>query len=222
MQHTHSKFDADMQSLRSLVVTMGQSVEKQFLRSVESIRTSDLRLASEVLEEEQQVNHMHLQIDLLCNQIIAKRQPIAVDLREILSILHINNDLERIGDEAKKIAYRARDLHNDPLPIDVGSIGHMAELVGVMVNTSVRAFVTLDPGSATALHERDDEVDALRDRLVSELVGAMGRLPNDVGTALALVFVVQSIERVGDHAKNIAEYIFNAVEGVDTRHRARG
>lgn len=221
MQHTHSQFDADMQALRSLVVTMGQDVEKQFLQSVESIRLSDLRLASIVLEKEEQVNRMHLQIDLMCNQIIAKRQPIAVDLREILSILHINNDLERIGDEAKKIAYRARDLHNDPLPIDVASIEHMAQLVGAMVHASVRAFVTLDPASSKALHERDSEVDALRDHLVSELVSAMGRQPGDVGTALALVFVVQSIERVGDHAKNIAEYIVNAVEGVDTRHRAR-
>ncbi len=218
MQHTHTQFDTDLYALRCATTTMAADVERQFLRSVDAIRAQDIGLASKVLIEETAINEMHVQIDLRCNQIIAKRQPIAVDLREILAILHINSDLERIGDEAKKIAFKVRELKNRTQPIELSGLVQMTNIVCEMLRESVRAFVNHDAHVATVPRIRDAEVGQLRDQRIADLLQAMRRDPENVSAALALVFVVQSIERVGDHAKNIAEYVVNVVEGIDARH----
>ncbi|MGE0312618.1 MAG: phosphate signaling complex protein PhoU [Lautropia sp.] len=218
MEHTTSQFDTELQALRHGATTMGQMVERQFIRAVDAVRMEDLGLAAQVLADEADVNRMHVQIDLRCNRIIARRQPIAVDLREIIAILHINNDLERIGDEAKKIAFKARDLAGRTLPIDTAVIERMSAIASDMVRCAVEAFEKHDIGVSQTLAARDAEVDALRDTMISALVASMADDPKGVSTALALVFIVQSIERVGDHAKNIAEYVVTVVEGVDTRH----
>lgn len=218
MLHTHTQYDTELYALRCAITTMASDVERQFLRSVDAIRTQDLSLASKVMIEETAINDMHVQIDLRCNQIIAKRQPIAVDLREILAILHINSDLERIGDEAKKIALKVRELKNRPQPIELAGLEKVTLIVCEMLRESVQAFVDHDAQVAELLRIRDAEVDQLRDARIADLLQAMSRDPENVSAALALVFVVQSIERVGDHAKNISEYVVNVVEGVDTRH----
>ncbi len=218
MLHTHTQYDTELYALRCATTTMASDVERQFLRAVDAVRTQNIGLASKVLTEEAAVNAMHIQIDLRCNQIIAKRQPLAVDLREILAILHINNDLERIGDEAKKIAYKVRELKNRAQPIDSAGIEKMTQIVCEMLRASVEAFVVHDSTVSELLQVRDAEVDALRDQRIAELITAMSQDPANVSPALALVFVVQSIERVGDHAKNIAEYAVNVVEGIDPRH----
>ncbi len=218
MLHTHTQYDTELYALRCATTTMASDVERQFQRAVDAVRTRNIGLASKVLIEEAAVNAMHIQIDLRCNQIIARRQPIAVDLREILAILHINNDLERIGDEAKKIAFKVRELKNRVQPIDSVGIEQMTNIVCEMLRASVEAFVVHDSTVAELLQVRDAEVDALRDQRIAELLQAMSQDPANVSAALALVFVVQSIERVGDHAKNIAEYVVNVVEGIDPRH----
>ena len=218
MQHTHSQYDTELYTLRCSITTMANDVERQFLRSVDAIRTQDIGLASKVLIEETAINDMHVQIDLRCNQIIARRQPIAVDLREILGILHINSDLERIGDEAKKIAFKVRELKNRTQPIELAGLEKMTLIVCEMLRQSVQAFVDHDANVAEPLRIRDTEVDQLRDERIADLLQSMSRDPENVSAALALVFVVQSIERVGDHAKNIAAYVVNVVEGVDPRH----
>jgi phosphate transport system protein len=218
MLHTHTQYDTELYALRCATTTMASDVERQFLRAVDAVRTQNLSLANQVLIEEAAVNAMHIQIDLRCNQIIAKRQPLAVDLREILAILHINSDLERIGDEAKKIARKVRELKNRAQPIDSAGIEQMTQIVCEMLRASVEAFVLHDATVAKLLQVRDAEVDALRDQRIAELLHAMSQDPTNVSAALALVFVVQSIERVGDHAKNIAEYVVNVVEGIDPRH----
>ena len=221
MDHTTSQFDTELKALRHAATTMGQMVERQFIRAVDAVRLEDLGMAAQVLADEAEVNRMHVQTDLRCNRIIARRQPIAVDLREIIAILHINNDLERIGDEAKKIAFKARDLQGRTLPIDTEIIEKMAATASDMVRCAVEAFEKRDPKVSQILAQRDAEVDAYRDGMITELVGSMAKDPKIVATALALVFIVQSIERVGDHAKNVAEYVVNVVEGVDTRHAKR-
>jgi phosphate transport system protein len=218
MLHTHTQYDTELYALRCATTTMASDVERQFQRAVDAVRTQNIGLASKVLIEEAAVNAMHIQIDLRCNQIIAKRQPIAVDLREILAVLHINNDLERIGDEAKKIAFKVRELKNRTQLIDATGIEQMTNIVCEMLRASVEAFLVHDSTVAELLQVRDAEVDALRDQRIAELLQAMSRDPANVSVALALVFVVQSIERVGDHAKNIAEYVVNVVEGIDPRH----
>jgi phosphate transport system protein len=218
VEHTYTQFDTDLQRLRSASTTMASLVERQFLRAVDAVLTEDPGRIAQVLADETEVNRMHMQTDLLCNQMIARLQPIAVDLREILAALHMNNDLERIGDEAKKIALKARQLDVRPLPIATERIGGMAGIACEMLRLAVDAYIRQDPKVAGALARRDREVDDLRNQLTAELTAVMGSSPGVVSTALALIFVVQSIERVGDHATNISEYVVTVVEGTDTRH----
>jgi phosphate transport system protein len=221
--HTLTAFDVDIDGMRSAVITMGGLVEKQFIRAVDAIRYCDLRLISQVLSDEEIVNKLHIQADLLCNQILARRQPFAVDLREVIAAIHSVNDLERVGDEAKKIALKARDLETNAqrlgLPLD--RVHAMAESARVMLAEALDAVVRHDPGVAAQLVQRDLEVDAQRDALRKDLMQRMASDPETVSAALDLIFVVQSIERVGDHAKNISEYVVNVVQGVDLRHTAR-
>jgi phosphate transport system protein len=217
--HTHRQFDTDIERLRSAVTVMGGLVERQFIRAVDSVRLRDLGIAAQVLADEERVNQLHVQSDLRCNQTIARRQPIAIDLREIIAVIHTNNDLERIGDEAKKIAYKAQVFQNAEPPVDMDRVERMALLVSDMLRAAIEdAFVRHDIEVAATLAARDDEVDDLRDELIADLMNVMARSPESVAAALAMVFVVQSIERVGDHAKNIAEYVVNVVEGIDLRH----
>jgi len=216
--HTFRQFDTDIERMRSAVSMMGGLVERQFLRAVDAVRDGDLHLVTQVLEDERVVNQLHLESDLRCNQMIARRQPIAVDLREIIAVIHSINDLERIGDEAKKIALKARQFVGAPLPIPFEPVLRMSEIVVEMLRGAIDAFVRQDEGAAVRLSMRDDEVDALRDELVGQLIKRMIDDPDVVSNALALVFIVQSIERVGDHAKNIAEYVVHVVSGVDPRH----
>ncbi len=217
-EYAHRQFDTDIEVLRSTVTTMAGLVERQFVRAVDAIRLRDPGLIADVLEDEQHVNRLQVESDLRCNRTIARRQPIAIDLREIVAVIHIVNDLERIGDEAKKIAIRSRDFEAEPSPIGVEGVERMAALVRSMLDAAVDAFVRHDPAVAARLGECDGEVDALRDELIERLMRAMAEQPGAVSAGLAMVFVVQSIERVGDHAKNIAEYVVNVVEGVDLRH----
>ena len=217
-EHTHRQFDTDIDVLRSAVTMMGGLVERQLVRAIDAVRLRDLDLVAQVLADEQKVNQLHLETDLRCNQIIAKRQPIAIDLREIIAVIHTINDLERIGDEAKKIALKARVLHLAESPIAMDRIEQMSSLVRGMLDSAIDAFVRHDTTVAGVLGQRDDEVDALRDELIEELVATMSSHPDTVSPGLALIFVVQSIERAGDHAKNIAEYVVNVVEGIDLRH----
>lgn len=216
--HTFKQFDTDIEKMRSTVSMMGGLVERQLLRAIDAVRDHDLGRVTQVLEDERVVNQLHLESDLRCNQMIARRQPIAVDLREIIAVIHSINDLERIGDEAKKIALKARQFVDAPLPIPFDQIERMAGIVVEMLRGAIDAFVRQDADAAARLTSRDDEVDALRDRLVEQLIGRMTEAPAVVAEALALVFVVQSIERVGDHAKNVAEYVVHVVSGVDPRH----
>jgi phosphate transport system protein len=218
VDHTYSQFDTDLARLRSASTAMATLVERQFLRAVDAVLHEDLGRVAQVLTDETEVNRMHMQTDLMCNQMIARLQPIAVDLREILAALHMNNDLERIGDEAKKIALKARLLGTRPLPIATDRISRMAESAAEMLRLAVDAYIRQDARVANELVVRDREVDSLRNELTADLTAIMGATPSSVSPALALIFVVQSIERVGDHATNISEYVVTVVEGTDTRH----
>jgi phosphate transport system protein len=216
--HTNKQFDTDIERMRSTISMMGGLVERQLVRAIDAVRDGDLQRVTQVLEDEHAVNQLQLESDLRCNQMIARRQPIAVDLREIVAVIHSMNDLERVGDESKKIALKARQFVGAPTPIPFEPILRMSEIVVEMLRSAIDAFVRQDEGAAARLSMRDIEVDALRDELVSQLITRMSEDSKVVSSALALVFVVQSIERVGDHAKNIAEYVVHVVSGVDSRH----
>jgi phosphate transport system protein len=218
--HTNKAFDIDLDGMRSALMMMGGLVEKQIDRAVRACTRLDLALASQVLADEEIVNSLQMQVDLLCNQIIARRQPIAIDLREVIASIHTVNDLERIGDEAKKIVIKARSLQQlssiDGLPLD--RIEIMGERAVAMMRHALNAFLRQDTKALGMLTKADAEIDALRDELHAELMRIMAQQPSLVATCVDLVFIVQSIERIGDHAKNVAEYIVNVVEGIDMRH----
>jgi phosphate transport system protein len=223
IDQTVKSFDQDMERVRSIVVAKGGQVEKQFTRALDAVRYGDLRLASLVLADEAMVNQMQVQADLLCNQVIARRQPIAIDLRELVGAIHTIHDLERIGDEAKKIAIRSKGIETYPerasLPLE--QVTTMAEHVRSMLARALDAMVRHDAGLASTVAGMDVEVDRERDALQENLLARMGTDAGAIAAALDTMFVVQSIERIGDHAKNLAEYVINIVEGVDMRHSGR-
>ncbi|MGE0312768.1 MAG: phosphate signaling complex protein PhoU [Lautropia sp.] len=221
-EHTMKAFDIDIDHLRSNILKMGGLVERQLARAIDGVRLGDVGLMAEVLREEEVVNQLHVETDLLCNQVIAKRQPIAVDLREIIAILHMVNDLERVGDEAKKIVLKVRRLEGRSMPIAIDPVSAMASDACEMLRLALDAFVRHDTSIAEVLNRRDDRLDEQRDALTQQLLSCMAGNSGAVASCMDLIFVVQSIERVGDHAKNIAEYVVNVVEGVDRRHQDVG
>jgi phosphate transport system protein len=217
-EHTYKAFDTDIAGMRRAVIEMGSLAAQQFRRAVSAVSSGDAGTVAQVLADERVVNALHLHLDLMCNQIIALRQPIAIDLREVIGVIHTINDLERIGDEAKKIALKSRSIDARALAAQVDRIDGMAALAGDMVTRAIDAFVRHDVSVALQLGACDDAVDALRDELVRELMDRMAAEPALVAPALDLILVVQSIERVADHAESVAEYVVNVVEGVDMRH----
>lgn len=217
--HTHAAFDNDIERLRACVTTMGGLVERQLQGALTAVRACDEGIVERVLADEVEVNRLHVETDRRCNLAIAMRQPAAADLREIVSVIHINGDLERVGDEAKKIALRSRDVCGMPLPpVPVARLDRAAALAAAMLRSAVDAYVRQDAQVLATLHDQDADLDAQRDALVDELLGSMSSQPHSASSALAMIFIVQSLERIGDHAKSIAEYVVQIVDGVDVRH----
>jgi phosphate transport system protein len=218
--HTDTSFDADIGGMRRAILSMGRLAAEQFRRAVVSVGSGDAGLVAEILATERRVNRLHVEIDGLCAEIIAKRQPIAVDLREVIGTIHIAADLERIGDEAKKIAKKGRSIQGDSLQDVVSSMRGMADRAADMFDRALDALTRHDVSVAAGLAASDDEVDTLRETLTSTLVARMGSEPGCIESALNLVMIVRSIERVADHAESIGEIIVNVSEGVDLRHKS--
>ena len=217
--HTYRQFDTDIDAMRSAVSTMGGLVERQIVRAIDAVRHGDLRLLTQVLEDERVVNQLHVESDLRCNRMIALRQPIAVDLREIIAVIHTINDLERIGDEAKKIAKTAKQLHTATSPfMPQIRLSHIADAVVDMLRTALDAYARLDTIAAAQVVRQDKEVDAEFKGIMRQLITYMIEDPRTISQAIELMFVAKSVERIGDHAKNIAEYVVYMVKGRDVRH----
>lgn len=219
-EHTLKAFDADIDGMRSAVITMGGLVEKQFTRAADAVLHGDLRLISLVLAEEAIVNQQHVQADLLCNQILARRQPIAIDLREVLASIHTVNDLERIGDEAKIIAQKTLSIHarggrpHDGISLEMD---RLATIASQRVQGALDSLARLDVNQAWTLVRADKAEDLFQDILRS-----LGACPVDGELALASVIDValalKALQRVADRAQNLAEYVIYIVEGQDVRH----
>jgi len=219
-EHTIKQFDADMGTIRSGVLAMGGLVEKQLSRAIEELETEAAESAvDEVGADEKQINQMQVQIDHQCMQIIAKRQPAAVDLRMVLTIVKITNDLERIGDEVKKIAYKAASAESDKLVrVRFYDVVRSLALAQRMLRMALDAFARLDVNAAAEIVDLDDEIDAAFASIMRQLISYMMEDPRTIGASLEIVFMAKSIERIGDHAKNIAETVVQAVKGTDVRH----
>ena len=213
-------FAVELAELRNKLLHMGGMVESAVHRSVRALVDRDESLALKVLDGEPAINQMEKEVDELCTRLLVLQQPMARDLRFLTSVLKINTDLERMGDLAKNIANRTlRLLKVPPLKINV-DIPHISSLVEQMLLKSLDAFVQEDADLAQEVLLADDEVDALRTAGIFEIVNFMQNNPPMVQAAMELVFVVRNLERIGDHATNMAEDVIFMTKGVDVRHRS--
>jgi phosphate transport system protein len=220
-EHTHKQFDAEMETIRSGVLAMGGLVETQLARAISILGEDEGEgTFDQVGADEQQINQMQMTIDQQCSQIIAKRQPAAIDLRMILTITKIVNDLERVGDEVKKIAYKATQTRgSDRLTRMRGyDVVRAAEHAQEMLQMTLDAFARLDVTAAAEVIHRDEDIDTAFQAIMRQLISYMMEDPRTITSALEIVFVAKSIERIGDHAKNIAEAVVQVVKGKDVRH----
>jgi phosphate transport system protein len=219
--HTHKQFDNEMEAIRSGVLTMGGLVETQLARAIMLVEGKEEQgLVEEVGADEQRINQMQVDMDLQCSQIIAKRQPAAIDLRMILTVTKIVNDLERVGDETKKVAKKATlAAQNQRLSqVRYFDVARAAGRAKEMLQLSLDAFARLDVEAATEVIDLDDEIDAAFSAIMRQLISYMMEDPRTISPALEIVFMAKSIERIGDHAKNIAEAVVQVVKGIDVRH----
>ncbi len=214
------RLEEQLEEVRKRLLEMSALVEAAVYRSVQSLVEKDEALARQVLENESRINQMEIEIDELATRLLALQQPMAVDLRFITAAIKINNDLERMGDLAVNITERSLDLMHQPLVKPLIDIPQMAKLAQSMVRKSLDAFVNKDANAARSVLVSDDAVDQLRDDVYRELVTYMQKDPSTVRQCLDLVFVARNLERVADHATNIAEDVVFLVEGVDVRHHA--
>ena len=221
-EHTHKQFDADMEAIRSGVLSMGGIVETQLARAIELLeREQENQAALDAVEaDEQVINQMQVDMDQHCSMIIAKRQPAAIDLRMILTVTKIVNDLERVGDEVKKIARRAADTAQYQRLAQVRhfDVSRAAARARDTLQLALDAFARLDVNAAAEVIAMDEEIDAAFAAIMRQLISYMMEDPRTISPALEIVFVAKSVERIGDHAKNIAEAVVQVVRGIDVRH----
>lgn len=220
-EHTSKQFDVEIEMIRSDVLAMGGLVEQQFARALQMLGANeDIEFLTTVKMREKEINQKQVTIDHQCAQIIVKRQPAAIDLRTVLTISKVVNDLERIGDEAKKIAYKATRLQGNDRQARMRhfEVVHAGALAGRMLKRILNTFARLDVDEAVAVYDADEEIDLAFDVIMRQLIGFMMEDPRTISSGLDVLFVAKSIERVGDHSKNIAEAVVQIVKGKDVRH----
>ena len=213
-------FEHDLEQLKERLLVMAGLAERAVHQSVQAVFEKNENLANRVLEEEPAINEMQIEIDDRVMQLVALQAPMAVDLRFILSASRINNDLERIGDQAVNIAQSALRILRHPQVKPYVDLPRMSELAEGMVRESLNALVHRDADFAKSVLLRDDEVDHLRDQIFRELLTYMMENSAVVFPAFELVLITKNLERIGDHATNIAEDVIYMVVGRDVRHLA--
>ena len=219
-EHISKQFDQDLEAIRSRMMQMGGLVEAHIRSAIAGYLDGDLARAEQVIAGDSKVNDLELAIDNDLGQIIVRRQPAASDLRLILAASKIVTDLERIGDEATKIARMAKDLHGPSVVQSpkLVAISHISEVAIGMLRRSLDAFARLDAAAAARIIGEDAAIDAEFHAILRQLITFMMEDPRTITQSLQLVWVAKAFERIGDHAKNIAEYVIYIVKGRDVRH----
>ena len=219
-EHISKQFDADLERLRASVLQMGGLVEQQIEQALHALTSGDIRLADQVVEKDHHVNALEIAIDEDCNHIIARRQPAAGDLRMVMTVVKLITDLERLGDEADKIARMAKMIHTSERLYTprLADINHVANLALDMLRKALDAFARLDTTAAVALLRQDEHVDEAYRAILRQLLTFMMEDPRTISASLEILFIAKAIERIGDHSKNMAEYIIYLVKGKDVRH----
>jgi phosphate transport system protein len=217
-QHTNRQYEEDLRALRAGLLKMGGLVERQIVEAVEALVNRDSDHAREVIARDTEVNRMDNENDEACIRLLALHQPTASDLRFITTGLKITTDLERIGDNAVNICERALELNQVPQLKPFIDIPRMAEISQTMVKDAIDAFMRDDPELANQVIARDDEVDQLNYQVYRELLSYMAEDPHTIGSATRLLFCSKYLERIADHATNIAEMVVYMVKGKMIRH----
>ncbi len=218
--HISKQFDEELQNVLTEVLAMGGLAEQQLVNALDSLIEGDISLGTEVIDNEIHVNTYEVKIDQECTNILARRQPAATDLRLITAITKTITDLERVGDEAQKIAKRGLDLtekHGGPRVYYI-SIKSMGNLVTRMLHDALDAFARMDSKSAFTVANMEPESDDQYSAIMRQLITYMMEDARNISGALDAVWVVRALERIGDHARNICEYVIYLVEGKDVRH----
>lgn len=212
-EHTVKAFDEDITRLRGLIVEMGGLAELSMAEAMDALVNGDQALAQGVIERDRRIDALEAEVDRLTLRVLALRAPLADDLREVIAALRIAGIIERIGDYAKNIAKRVGHIEGrrrfEPLTL----LPAMNELATEMVHDVLTAYAARDAEAAAEVHQRDTKVDAFYDSIFRNLVSYMVENPATISTAAQLLFVARNIERIGDHATNIAEVIHHAVTG---------
>ncbi|RQZ17141.1 phosphate transport system regulatory protein PhoU [Burkholderia sp. Bp9031] len=222
-KHLSSQFDADLNAVSSKVLEMGGLVESQIVGAMHALNEFDRETAERVIAAEETLNAMEVDIDQECGNIIARRQPAARDLRLLMSISKTITNLERAGDEAEKIAKRVRRLIDEPAAraVNIAEIKISGEMAVTILRRALDAFARLDTVAAAQIVKDDKEIDQEFRAFVRKLVSYMQEDPRTISVGLEYLFIAKAIERIGDHAKNIAEFIIYIVKGTDVRHQPR-
>lgn len=222
-QHISQQFNADLEQLRTELLAMGGMVEQQLADAIKAIETADGDIAEHVLARESDVDKMEVKIDQECMTILARRQPAASDLRMVMSVSKVIRDLERIGDEANKIAKMAIALNQE----DAGKRGyvelrHLASNVAKIVRAALDAFAHHDVYAAISVVKEDKDIDIEYKSAIREMITLMMEDPREISRVLNILWALRALERIGDHARNIAEHVIYLVRGTDVRHTSVG
>jgi len=223
-KHLSTQFDAELSGISTRVLEMGGMVESQVAQAVYSLTHFSGEAASQVLRQEERVNAMEVEIDRDLSTIIARRQPTARDLRLLIAISKAIANLERIGDEAARVARTVQRIVNagvsSRMRLPVNDLEFEAELAIAQLRKALDAFARLDVEKAVEVLRQDDQIDQEFDGLMRKLITYMMEDPRTISASIDLVFVAKAIERVGDHAKNLAEVVIYVVKGTDVRHNS--
>ena len=219
-KHLSSQFDSELNSASARVMELGGLVESQLRQAIYALTQFSTEAADQVIETEQRVNAMEVEIDRELSSIIGRRQPTARDLRLLIAISKTTANLERVGDEANKIARMVKSIIDSGKARGLPSsdLRMAADMASGLLRKALDAFARLDTVAAVAILKEDDQIDKEFDGFVRKLITYMMEDPRTISAAIDLVFVAKAIERVGDHAKNLAEQIIYIVKGTDVRH----
>ncbi|MEM8814812.1 MAG: phosphate signaling complex protein PhoU [Pseudomonadota bacterium] len=217
--HISRRYNKDIEDLRNSVMTMGGLVEDQLLRAIAAIVSGDSELGLKVANDDYKVNKLEVSIDEECSRILATRSPAASDLRLLVAIIKTITDLERIGDEAEKIGFLASQLAAMDRPSDsYRELKYLGNHVSEMLRAAMNAFARLDVEASLEVVKEDDRVDEEYDAITRQCITFMMEDPRSIRRFMNVTWAARSLERIGDHAKNISEYVIYMVQGRDIRH----
>lgn len=218
-EHISQQFNAELEAVRSKVLQMGGVVEEQLTQAIQALVTANVELAREVVARDARVNALEVEIDDECTRIVARRQPAASDLRLVMAVIRAINDLERIGDEVKRVAKMVDEVRDGMMEEDVRQeIDHMGGLVRAMLREVLDAFARTDVKAALKVARADKKVDLKYKAITRQLMTHMAQDHRSIPTVLNVLWAARALERVGDRCQNLAEYVIYLVIGKDVRH----